>query len=146
MKCCYRFENKRVFQEHALKCARDSSKSTSIEAHRNTECIDLCFQFPKYRLVRCFKLSLYYFRPMWRTVNEKSHWLIEMNIKKTLLPSTLSLLVLNLLENAVLHYAGLTQTTLKKNCGNTKNISSQFHYRRFSQVIYSSRCSTLSYY
>ena len=26
----------------------------------NTECIDLCFQFPKYCLVRCTKLSFYY--------------------------------------------------------------------------------------
>ena len=26
----------------------------------NTECINLCFQFPKYRLVRCTKLSFYY--------------------------------------------------------------------------------------
>ena len=78
-----------------------------------------------------------------------------MNMKKTLLPSALSFLVLNVVEKPVLHYAGLsksalrnkqeilpTQTILKENRGNTKNISFQFHYRRFSQQRY----STLSYY
>ena len=35
----------------------------------NTECIDFCFQFPKYRLVRCIKLSSSYIRPMCRAVN-----------------------------------------------------------------------------
>ena len=34
------------------------------------------------------------------------------------------------------------QITLKENCGNTKNISFQFHYRKFSQQSY----STISYY
>ena len=138
-----------------MKCAHVSSKSTSIEAHRNTECIDLCFQFPIYRLVRCIKLSFYNIRSMWMAINDGSYWLIEMNIKKTLLPSALSFLVLNVVEKPVLHYAGLsksalrnkqeilpTQTILKENRGNTKNISFQFHYRRFSQQRY----STLSYY
>ena len=37
-----------------------SIESTSIEAHRNTECINLSFQFPEYRLVRCFTLSFCY--------------------------------------------------------------------------------------
>ena len=36
-----------------------------------------------------------------------------MNIKKTLLPSALSVLVLNLVEKAVLHYAGLYKSTLE---------------------------------
>ena len=80
----------------------------------NTECIDFCFQFPKYRLVRCIKLSFYYIRPTCRAVNERSYWLIEMNIKKTLLPSALGFLVLNLVEKAVLHYAGLYKSALRK--------------------------------
>ena len=77
-----------------------------------------------------------------------------MNIKKkTLLPSALSCLDLNLVEKAVLRYAELyksalwnkelilpTQTTLKKNRGNTKNIRFQFHYRRFSEQRYSTLC------
>ena len=49
---------------------------------------------------------------MCRAVNERSYWLIEMNIKKTLLPSALSFLVLNLVKKAVLHYAGLYFTGL----------------------------------
>ena len=79
----------------------------SIEAHRNTGCIDLCFQFPKYRLVRCIKLSVYYIRPMCKAVNKRSYLLIEMNIKKPLLLSALSFLVLKLVEKTVLHYAEL---------------------------------------
>ena len=43
---------------------QNPSKSTSIEACRNTQCIHLCFQFPIYRLVRCFKFSFYYIRSM----------------------------------------------------------------------------------
>ena len=129
--------------------------SVSIEAHGNTECIDLYFHFPKYLLVRYFNLSFYYIRPMCRAINKRSYWLIEMNIKKTLQASAFSFLVLNLVEKAVLHYTGLyksapknkqlitpMQTTLKENRGNTKNISFQFHYRKFSQQRY----STLSYY
>ena len=37
-----------------------------------------------------------------------------MNIKKTLLPSALSFLVLNLVKKAVLHYAGLYKSALRK--------------------------------
>ena len=48
-----------ILRTYAMKCAHDSSKSTSIEAYRNTESIDLYFQFPKYRLFRCIKLSFY---------------------------------------------------------------------------------------
>ena len=93
----------------------EPSKSTSIEAHRNTKCIDLCFQFPRYGLVRCFKLSFYYISPMCRAVNERSPWLIEMNIKKTLQASAVSFLVLNLVKKAVLHYAGLYKSALRNN-------------------------------
>ena len=50
---------------------------------------------------------------MCKAVNERSYWLVEMNIKKTLLPSGLSFLVLNLVEKAVLHYAGLYKSTLE---------------------------------
>ena len=95
-----------------------------------------------------------------------------MNIKKTLQTSDFSLTDLNLVEKAVLHYAGLYKSTLrnkqltssnadnlnplstnpvkwpnifvnlalkglKKNCENTKNISFQVRYRKFSQQVYS---------
>ena len=50
---------------------------------------------------------------MCRVVNKRRYWLIEMNIKNKLLPSALSFLVLNLVEKAVLHYAGLYKTTLR---------------------------------
>ena len=80
----------------------------------NVECIDLCFQFPKYRLARCIKLSFYYIRPVCGTAKERSYWLIEMNIKKTLLPLALiSFLVLNLVEKAILHYAELYKSALR---------------------------------
>ena len=42
---------------HEICSGQHPSNSTSIEAHRNTECIDLRFHFPKFRLVRCFTLS-----------------------------------------------------------------------------------------
>ena len=51
---------------------------------------------------------------MCREVNETSYWLIEMNIKKTLLPSVSSSLVLNLVEKAVLHYARLYKRSTKQ--------------------------------
>ena len=60
-----------------------------------------------------------------------------MNIKKTLQASAFSFIVLNLAEKAVLHFNYAqrkkqlqlpTQSTLKKNHWNTKNISFQFHY------------------
>ena len=77
-------------------------------AHRSAECNDLRFQFPKFRLVRCFTLStqIYLQSAKW-----KSYWLIETNIRKTLQVSAFSFIVLNLAEKAILHfpfnYAGL---------------------------------------
>ena len=62
------------------------SKSTSIEAHQNTECINLCIHFPKFRLVRCFLLH----RAMYKALNKRSYWLIGMNIRKTLQASVFS--------------------------------------------------------
>ena len=50
---------------------------------------------------------------MCRVVNKRRYWLIEMNIKNKLLPSALSFLVLNLVEKAVLHYAGLYKRALQ---------------------------------
>ena len=50
---------------------------------------------------------------MCKAVNERSYWLVEMNIKKTLLPSALSFLVLNLVEKAVLHYSALYKSALR---------------------------------
>ena len=44
---------------------------------------------------------------MCRVVKERSYWLIEMSFKKTLQASAFSFLVLNVVEKAVLHYAGL---------------------------------------
>ena len=103
-----------------MKCAHDSSKSTSIEAHRNTECISLCFQFPKYRLVRCFETFLL----LHQVYVQGGKWkklLIEMNIKKTLLPSALSFLVLNLVGKVVLHYPGLNKNALRNKQLTTSN-------------------------
>ena len=71
-------------------------------------------------LVRCFKLSFYYIRPMCRVVNERSYCLIEMNIKKALQASAFSFLVLNLVEKVVLHYFGLYKSAL----GNKQLITS----------------------
>ena len=48
---------------------------------------------------------------MCRAVNERSYWLIEMNIKKTLQALAFSFRVLNLVEKVVLYYAGLYKTT-----------------------------------
>ena len=109
----HKFQNS-DFKEYPWKAATGLQKSVYFKnVLWNTECIDLCFQFPKYHLVRCIKLSFYYIRPMYRAVNERSYWLIEINFKKTLLPSSLSFVVLNLVEKAVLHYAGLYKNTLR---------------------------------
>ena len=50
---------------------------------------------------------------MCRAVNERKYWLIEMNIKKTLQAPAFSFIVLNLVEEAVLHYAGLYKSALQ---------------------------------
>ena len=70
-------------------------------AQRSTECNDLRFQFPKFRLVRCFTSStqIYVQSAKW-----KSYWLIEINIRKTLQASAFSFIVLNLAEKAALHF------------------------------------------
>ena len=98
-------------------------------------------------------------RPMHRALNEKSYWLIEMNIRKTLQASAFSLIALNLVEKSVLHILLImvdyvksaiqnkqqitsTQSTFKENHGNPKKINFQLHYRKFSQQ----RNSILSYY
>ena len=39
-----------------------------------------------------------------RALNERSYWLIEMNIRKTLQASAFSFTVLNLAKKAVLHF------------------------------------------
>ena len=49
-------------------------KRNYIEAYRNTESIDLLYEFPKFVLVRSFFLL---HRPMHRTLNERSYWFIE---------------------------------------------------------------------
>ena len=70
-------------------------------AHRRTECNDFRFQFPKFRLVRCFILStqIYVQSAKW-----KSYWLIEMNTKKALQASAFSFIDLSLAEKGVLHF------------------------------------------
>ena len=98
---------------------------------------DLYFLFPKFCLLRCFTLStqIYVQSAKW-----KRCWLIEMNIWKTQQVSSFSFIVLNVAERAVLHFFLImlnyiksalrkkqpqlpTQSTLKKNCSNTKNVS-----------------------
>ena len=88
---------------------------------------------------------LHFLCRQYRALNERSYWLIEMNIRKTLQASTFSFIVLNLAEKAVLHFFLIIlnyimsalrkkqlqlprQSTLKKNRWNPKNISFQFHY------------------
>ena len=54
----HKFQNS-DFKEYPWKAATGLQKSVYFKnVLWNTECIDLCFQFPKYRLVRCFKLFL----------------------------------------------------------------------------------------
>ena len=96
---------------------------------------------------------------MHRALNEKSCWLIEINIRKTLQASGFSLIPLNLIEKSVLHILLImvghvksamqnkqqitwTQNTFTENHGNPKKINFQLHYRKFSQQ----RNSILSYY
>ena len=89
---------------------------------------------------RCFRLSTQIYV---QSAKLKSYWLIEMNISKTLQGSAFSFIVLNLTERAVLHFHWLmldyiksersnwkfpTQSILKQNRGNTKNISFWFYY------------------
>ena len=49
-------------------------KRNYIETYRNTESIDLLYEFPKFVLVRSFFLL---HRPMHRALNERSYWFIE---------------------------------------------------------------------
>ena len=59
------------------------SKTTSTEAHRNAECIDLRFQFPKFRLGVMhflFTTQAYIWDATWRKLLENR----KMNIRKTL--------------------------------------------------------------
>ena len=141
-----------------MKYAHDSILKRALPSKptENTECIDLHFQFPKFRLVRCFTLSTQVYV---QVAKWKSYWLIEMNIRKTLQASAFNFIVLNLVEKAVLHFLLIMldyiKSTLwkkqlitskaehlKGNCGNTKIISFQFHCGKFIQQT----CSTLSYY
>ena len=84
-------------------------------AHRSTECNDLRFQFPKFRLARCFTLStqIYVQSAKW-----KSYWSIEISIRKTLQASAFSFIVLNLAEKAVLYFLlimlGYIKSALRK--------------------------------
>ena len=98
-------------------------------------------------------------RRMRRAFNEKSYWLFEMNIRKTLQASPFSFIALNSVEKSVLHILLITvdyvksaiqnkqqitstQSTFKENHGNPKKINFQLHYRKFSQQ----RNCILSYY
>ena len=80
-----------------------------------------------------------------------------MNIKKAILQSAFSFIVVNFVEKSVLHYTGLYKRALRneqlitsnadnlkeksKSNGNTKSIGFQFQYGKFSQQRY----STFSY-
>ena len=48
-------------RKHDMKYAHDSTykKALPLRLTKKTECIDLRFQFLKFRLVRCFTLSFY---------------------------------------------------------------------------------------
>ena len=48
------------------------SKSTSIEAHWNTECFALCFQFPKFCLISVLHFLFYYADPCMDTKWKKT--------------------------------------------------------------------------
>ena len=73
-----------------MKYARDSTcKKNHIEAHRNTELIDLRFQFPKFRLVRHTFFLLHV--PLHRVLNGRSYRFIEMKTRKRIQASAFSL-------------------------------------------------------
>ena len=97
---------------------------------------------------------------MYKALNERSYWLIGMNIRKTLSTSIDFTFQSPKLSREScfalsLNYAGLckerfskqvtqlsAQSTFKENCRNTKKINFQFHHRKFSEQ----RHSILSYY
>ena len=95
-------------------------------------------------------------RPMCGALNERNYWLIEMNIRKTPQAWVFSFIVLNLVEETVVHFLlnmldYIKQALRNKQLiifnadnfrRNSKSISFQFHYRKSSQQSY----STLSYY
>ena len=101
--------------------------------------LNLRFQFPKFRLVKCFLP-----RPMYRALNEKSCWLIKMNIRKALQASAFTFIVLNLVKKVVLDFPLIILNYIKESSPKkaTDNFSFQFHYGKFSQKWY----SALSYY
>ena len=95
-------------------------------------------------------------RPMCGALNERNYWLIQMNIRKTPQAWVFSFIVLNLVEEAVVHFLlnmldYIKQALRNKQLiifnadnfrRNSKSISFQFHYRKSSQQSY----FTLSYY
>ena len=69
----HKFQNS-DFKEYPWRAATVLQKSMYFKnVVWNTECIDLCFQFPKYRPISCTKLSFYYIRPMYREVNKRRY-------------------------------------------------------------------------
>ena len=132
----------------------DPWKSTSAEAHRIIKCINLHFQFPKFRLVR--GLTLLYNTDLFRGPKWKKLLLdwSECRENTTSIDFQFHTVVLNLVLKAILHFLSIKldyvkrtlrnkqqiiskQTTWKQNHLKTKNINFQFHYRKFSQQSYS---------
>ena len=61
---------------------------------------------------------------MHSALNEKSYWLIEMNIRKTLQASALCFIVLNLVEKSVLHILLIMVDYVKSTLRNKQQITS----------------------
>ena len=61
---------------------------------------------------------------MHRALNEKSYWLIEMNIRKTLQAPAFSLIALNLVEKSVLHILLIMVDYVKSAIQNKQQITS----------------------
>ena len=61
---------------------------------------------------------------MHSALNEKSYWLIEMNIRKTLQASALCFITLNLVEKSVLHILLIMVDYVKSALRNKQQITS----------------------
>ena len=121
--------------------------------HRSTECNDLRFQFPKFRLVKCLNFLS---RSMYRALNERAtdwlKWISGKQYKHLLSQCHSPKHSRESCFTLPFNYAYYIKSALRKKQlitsnaqhlrGNTKNISFQFHYGKFSQQKYSTR----SYY
>ena len=97
-------------------------------AHRSTECNDLRIQFSTFCLVRCFRISVQAVQG-----TERKKLLVDWNEYQENTASIglhFFLIMLNDIMSALRRKQLQlpTQSTLKKNCWNIKNISFHFHY------------------